>query len=150
MIIVGKPQQHVATWRVILGLTACTGIMSSQFLPVVHRFSMFWCIHQMYSVSIAQPAHCRPYYLFRSLFPIACILVSLCCSAHALYALTMRLYNLIIMLFSVVFGPHIIDLSRNILSYACYTILTYVETTEIYLQRICRCPNIPSWSSFMN
>ena len=36
MIMLGKPQQHVATWRVILGLAAC--VMSSQFLPVVHRF----------------------------------------------------------------------------------------------------------------
>ena len=44
MIILGKPQQHVATWRVLLGLTAC--IMSSQFLPVVYRFCTFWCIHQ--------------------------------------------------------------------------------------------------------
>ena len=106
MVILGRPQQHVATWRVILGLTACN--MSSQFLHVVHRFCIFWCIHKMYSATIAQssPKYGRPYYLFGSLFLISCFLVSLGCSAHA-YALTMRLYNLVITLFSVVFGPNI-------------------------------------------
>ena len=113
MIILGKPQQHFATWRVILfRLTAC--IMFSQFILVAHRFCIFWCIHHMYSATIAQSSskYCRHYYLFRSLFPIECFLVSLYCSAHA-YALTMRLYNLVITLFSVVFGPHIELLTQN-------------------------------------
>ena len=94
----GHIRQTTATWRVLLGLTAC--IMSSQFLHVVHRFCIFWCIHQMYSATIAQssPKYGRPYYLFGSLFLIPCFLVSLGCSAHA-YALTMRLYNLVITLF---------------------------------------------------
>ena len=83
MIMLGKPQQYVATWRVIFGPTAC--IMSSRFLPVVHRFCIFWCSHQMYSATIAQSSskYSRPYYLFRSLFPISCVLmISLCCSVH--------------------------------------------------------------------
>ena len=106
MIISAKPQQHLSTWRVILILAVC--IMFNQFLPVVHRFCIFWCIHQIYSATIAQSSskYCRPYYLLRSVFPISCFLVSMWCSSHA-YALTMRLYNLVIMLFSVVFGPNI-------------------------------------------
>ena len=105
MIILGKPLQHVATWIVILGLTAC--VTSSQFLPIAHRFCIFWYIHQMCSAAIAQSSskYCMPYYLFRSLFSILCFLVGLCCSAHA-YALTKRLYNLVIMLFSVVLGSN--------------------------------------------
>ena len=134
MIILGKPQQQCPTWRVILGLTACN--ISSHFLPVVHRFFIFWCIHQMYCTTITQSLskYSRPYYLFRSLFPIACFLVSLCCSAHA-YALTMRLYNLVITLFSVVFGSKIkfltLILSPNIQSYAFYKSITNAETTKI-------------------
>ena len=83
-------RQITATWRVILGLTAC--IIFQSVSPVVHRFCFFWCIHQMYSATIAQSSskYCGRGSLFRSLFPVSCFLVSLCGSAHA-YALTMRL-----------------------------------------------------------
>ena len=47
------------------------------FLSVVHRFCIFWFIHQMYSATIAQSSskYCRPHYMFRSLFSISCFLV---------------------------------------------------------------------------
>ena len=71
----------------------------------------------MYSAAIAQYSseYCRSYYLFRSLFPISCFLVSMCCFAHS-YALTMRSYNLVIM-FSVIFGPKYRTLNPNDLTY---------------------------------
>ena len=101
-------RQTTATCRNMESNIQTLNCMPGQFLPVVHMFCIFWCIHQMYSATIAQSSskYCRPYYLLRSLFLISCFLVSLCCSAHA-YALTMRLYNLVITLFSAVFGPNI-------------------------------------------
>ena len=56
--------------------TNCMYYVQSVLL-VVHRFCIFWCIHQMYSATFAQSSskYCRPYYLFRSLFPISCFLV---------------------------------------------------------------------------
>ena len=64
--------------------------------------------------------------------PTTCL--EACFQFHA-YALTMALCNLVITLFMVVFCPNI-ELSpnapsHNILSYAFYKIITYVETTKI-------------------
>ena len=118
-------------------LTVC--IMSSvfQFLPVVNRFCIFWCIHQMISVAIAQSSskYCRLFYMLGSLFPISCFYAALNMLKHRL-----RVYKLVIMLFSVVFCPEIklliqmsskpLNPSDNIFSYDFHKILSYVDTTK--------------------
>ena len=44
----------------------------------------------------------------------------------------------------------LVDVSRTILSYAFYKIVTYVENHLDLITANCRCPNIPTWSSFIN
>ena len=112
--------RNIESNRGLLRLTVY--IMSSEFLPVVHRFCISGGIHEMCSVATAQSSSkfCRCYYLFSS----SCFLVSLCCSAHAIVRFSHRV------VISCIWPKYLMDLSHNILSYDFFEILSYVETTK--------------------